>query len=261
MSDRPSRTRTPPLPAPLSIEFLNSVARRTPLSVTFSSITMLTLSIKGLRPFKPTSLSSHLPPQRRPKMAKQAASLTNRCYSKTSGKQPDKDVLQKLKKIAALRREFESRDGVEMMNHSIRYTLRLRQQGVEYGTAKANAEKALQLWYASSKLVLGLSETEDLPLRTHQRRLRFVSRLGALLEAAAAQPRPVLRLPERLAVRKCLQAYLKDTRRNRRVFWVVALIAGGLLGKSFHWLWKWFYRTPVDDSDFSKIHKPDPGVE
>ena len=224
---------------------------------------MSALSIKGLRAFNPTSLSSHFAPQRRPYLAKQTASLTNRLYSKPSLKQPDNDVLQKLKKVAALRREFESLDGVELRNSSFRYLLKLRLRGLDSGTAMAKVEKVSQLNKESSMLVLDLSRLywDDQRLFTRQWQSNSVARLEALLEVDAAQPRPVLKLQERLAVRRCLQAYLKDTRSFGRVGWVVALIAIVLLGNSFPWLWKWLYRIPVYDSDFSKIHKPDPGEE
>lgn len=82
-----------------------------------------------------------------------------------------------------------------------------------------------------------------------------------LLEADAAQPRPVLMIQERLAVKEVLKAFLELDKKAEIGAWISTLIFGGLLGGSLHWLWKRFYRTPVDDTDFSKVHKPNPKLD
>ena len=89
---------------------------------------MLSVLTKGLGFSKPTTLPSRLPLQCRPSIAQQIAPFANKRFPKPGGEQPDTDVLQKFKKIAAMRREFERRDGVEIVNHTIRYAKEMRMQ-------------------------------------------------------------------------------------------------------------------------------------
>ncbi|CAD6594506.1 MAG: hypothetical protein ASARMPREDX12_009142 [Alectoria sarmentosa] len=220
---------------------------------------MLAVLTKGLRSSKPTTLPSRLPLQCRPSFAKQIVPFANKHFPKSGGGQPDSDVLQKFKKIAALRREFERHDGVELVNHNFRYVMKMGMQGEDYHTVTARGLKVYELQQEYITLMRDLStmDSEVPKYSTYRQRLRFASELEALLEADAAQPRPVLRMQERLAVKEVSKAFLKLDKRLKIAAWISILIFGGLLGKSLHWLWKRFYRTPVDDTDFSKVHKSD----
>lgn len=224
---------------------------------------MLAVLTKGLRSSKPTTLPSRLPLQCRPSFAKQIAPFANKHLPKPGGEQPDSDVLQKVKKIAALRREFERHDGVELVNHSFRYIIRMGMQGEDYHTVKARGMKVYELRQEYITLMGDLSTVDsEVPRYSiYRQQLRFASKLEALLEEDAAQPRPVLRIQERLAVKEVLKAFLKLDKIAKIGAWISIIIFGGLLGTSLHWLWKRFYRTPADDTDFSKVHKPDSKVD
>ncbi|KAL9069613.1 MAG: hypothetical protein Q9161_005412 [Pseudevernia consocians] len=219
---------------------------------------MLTLLTKGLRSSKPTNLPSRLRLPCRPPFVSEITALVRRFNSRSGGEQPDKEVLRKLKKIAALRREFERREGFQMLNHGFRHVMEMKKRGVPYETVKANRRKVGQLHRESHELVQSWYGTGS---GEHHGRQHFVTKLETVLEADAAQPRPILKIQERLAVKEVFKDFLELDRKvnkmTRRTCWFLTLVAVGLLGKFLH---RRFYQMPVDDTEFSKVHKPDPGV-
>ena len=184
--------------------------------------------------------------------------LVRRFKSRSGGDQPDKEVLRKLKKIAALRREFERREGFQNLNHGFRHGMEMRKRGVPYEIAETNWRKVDQLQRESYELVQSLYGTGS--GEPHGRQ-HFMTELETVLEADAAQPRPILNIQERLAVKDVLKDFLELDRTvdkmTRRTCWFLTLVAISLLGKFLH---RRFYQMPVDDTEFSKVHKPDPGV-
>lgn len=220
------------------------------------SIAMLALLTKGLRPTKPISFSSGFHPRYHPYLARPPLPFAKRFYCTSDNKQHDKDVLQKLKRIAALRLEYE-RGG-----DPFRYPLRIETEK-DYNAARAEKERLRQLRREAFILLRRLSKSEqgDQPLRSPREQLRFVSKLEALLEADAAQPRSALSRQERLAVKDALKHFLKVDKYTWRSFWISILVFGDLLGKSLHWLWKETFGTRGKDPDFLKAHKSHSGVE
>ena len=216
---------------------------------------MLTLLTKGLRSTKPTSLPSRLRLPFRPSFISQTAALIRSFSSKSDDEQPDKEVLPKLKEIAALRREFERRKGCQIMNNGWHHAGEMRRRGVSFKNAWAKADEVAQLQKETLKLVWRLYRTEsEYPYRVQH----FMTKLDTVLKADAAQPRPILKIQERLAVKDALKDYVKMCKTFRKQCWLLALVFAGLLGKYLH---RRFYQMPVDDTRFSEVHKPDPGVE
>ena len=219
---------------------------------------MLTLLTKGLRSSKPTNLPSRLRQPCRPPFVSKITALVRRFNSRSDDEQPDKEVLRKLKKIAALRREFEGFQIFNLGFLGFRYGIEMKSRGVAYETAKANGRKVVQLHRECHELVQSLYGTGS---GEHHGRQHFMTKLEIVLEADAAQPRPILKIQERLAVKDVLKVFLELDRTvdkmTRRTCWFLTLVSVGLLGKILHWR---FYQMPVDETEFSKVHKPDPGV-
>lgn len=222
---------------------------------------MLAHLTKSLGSTNPANLPSRLPLCWRPPFANRTVRLVHESRSSPGRKRPDKDVLEKCKKIAAMKLEFERRGGLEVFTFH-----RIEQRSKEGARTKEEIRDGwlliqLRREYQSLLREMSRGMGEGAVLNGRRGRLRFVSKVEALLKADEAQLRPFLRLQERRAVEDVLQAFLKSKTTIAEwltiIFLLLSIFSGGVLLKHLYGLWQ----PPVDDSDFSEIQEPSSGVK
>ena len=219
-------------------------------------------------------------------------------YSTPASQRPDKAIFYNLKRIAALRQDLERFDGVDLLYHQVRYVAKYaakkHREGIDAKDIWTNTKKAVDLESQYREIVSEMCQKEDVEKRKaiaaelgddnpklkaallwdHSKLLLFyyellpiISRFEALLEADAAQQRPLLNSQERSAVRDVLKEYLKSERRSRRKGLILTFAIISLTGWGYyHWSVKWHWgshgrSSPGRKGDFSELHKPDEYVE
>lgn len=213
-------------------------------------------------------------------------------YSNPTSQKPDKATLHKFKRIAALRQDLERCDAFQILHHPRRHANKLIREGIKeepiYRSAssaawefaelkrqyieivtdmceKVNEEKLKEM---ASKLPDSPSAREYSKQRVlYQELVPTVSRFEALLEADAAQERPVLNSRDRGAIRDVLREHLKTQGRYGRIrltliFAMVSLAVWGYYSLPTQWRLGSHERSSSERTgDFSELHTRDEDVE
>ena len=159
-------------------------------------------------------------------------------------------------------------------------------EGVSFKNSLINTWKGLQLDMEHSDILSEMCEVEhrkkmkrmeadtlpelkrvsqELPMLYHDL-VQVVSRFEALLEADAAQQRPLLNSQERGAIKDALKEYLGSQRWSARIRLAWALAICSLMVWGSHWYTKWVWtlrKRSVSgrEGDSSELHIWDDDVE
>lgn len=187
-----------------------------------------------------------------------------------------------------MRKEFERRDGVDIIYHPLRHAHKKIREGITYKDSMTNKSKVLKLVSEYSDILSELRYTErkkedqdweatatDAPqwfkrsrwqkselLVYHSEAVRIVSRFEAMLDADAVQQRPLLNSQERTTVKDVLKEDLEMRKWARRVALALVLAMVYLMCWGSYRFMVWHARRfPEKEREISESHTWDEHVE